>query len=242
MEIKDKVAVVTGGARRLGRAIVESLAAAGARPVIHYHESQEAAVELARRVGGQTARADLSRPGGAGELVDQVRRLLGDRELAVWVNSAARFVRTPFLESDDDLWRETLQLVLLSPVSCIRAVAPQMARGGVIVNVLDVAAHQPWRGYAHHCVAKASLLMLTRSLALELGPELRVCGVTPGVVLPEEGQQRMHHHSRMVERIPLGREGCAEDVARAVRYLVEADYVTGSVLAVDGGLTARSVV
>jgi pteridine reductase len=237
VEVKDKVAVVTGGARRVGRAIVEALAAAGAMPVIHYHESREEALELARRVDGQTARADLSRPEGAGELVEQVQRLRGERELAVWVNSAASFTRAPFLESDDDLWRETLQLVLLSPVSCIRAVAPRMARGGVIVNVLDVAAHQPWSGYAHHCVAKASLLMLTRSLALELGPDLRVCGVTPGVVLPEEDG----HPPRMAQRVPLGREGSPEDVARAVCYLVEADYVTGSVLAVDGGLMARSV-
>ncbi len=113
-----------------------------------------------------------------------------------------------------------------------------MVPGATIINILDVAAHQPWKGYAHHCVAKAGLHMLTRALAVELAPSVRVCGITPGLVTPlEQGSP----WSGLARRVPLGREGRPEDVARAVRSLIEADYVTGTVLAVDGGLTARSI-
>jgi pteridine reductase len=238
MQLEGKLAVITGGATRVGRAIVEGLAEAGARPVVHYHHSAAEARELARRVGGCALQADLTQREGPGRLVEEVSTLGG--ELALWVNSAATFERRPFLDSDDELWERTLQLTLLAPARCSRAVAPLMVSGGLIVNVLDVAAHQPWRGYTHHCVAKAALLMLTRCLALELAPALRVCGVSPGLLLPAEGEEEAAWSAR-VQRVPLGRQGSPADVAQAIRYLAEADYVTGAVLPVDGGLTVRSV-
>jgi len=236
VDVKGKLAVVTGGGRRVGAAIVEALAGAGARPVVHYHRSREAAEALASRWGGVALGADLSRPAGATELSEAVARL--DGELAVWVNSAGVLERADFLESDDALWSRTLQLTLLAPVSCCRAAAGRMASGGVIINILDVAAHQPWKGYAHHCVAKAALLMATRALAVELAPAVRVCGISPGLVAPLEDGSPWRG---LVQRVPLGREGSPADVGQAVRFLVEADYVTGSVLGVDGGLVARSI-
>jgi len=236
MQVKGKLAVVTGGAHRVGAAVVEALAAAGARPVVHYHRSRDAAEALAARFGGVAIAADLARPDGAAELCRAVAGVEG--ELAVWVNSAAALERAPFLESEDELWARTLQLTLLSPVSCCRAAAARLIAGGVIINILDVAAHQPWKGFAHHCVAKAGLLMLTRALAVELAPRLRVCGVTPGLVAPaEEGSPWADLH----KRVPLGRAGSPADVGQAVRFLVEADYLTGSVVTVDGGLTSRSL-
>jgi pteridine reductase len=236
--IKDKLAVVTGGARRVGRAIVEGLAGEGARVVIHCHRSRAEAEQLAREVGGLVVQADLAAPDGARELASQVKGLAPAGALAAWVNCAATFERRPFLEGDDALWADTVQLVLLSAASCIRQVAPVMAKGGVVINVLDVAAHQPWRGYAHHCVAKAALLMLTRCLALELAPDLRVCAVSPGVVLPPEGTSP-EELAQLVRRIPLARIGSPGDVAEAVRYLVRADFVSGAVIDVDGGAAAR---
>jgi pteridine reductase len=237
VELSSKRVVVTGGARRVGRAIVESLAEAGGRPIIHCHQSRAAALDLARATGGDVLQADLSRPGGAERLVAEVLALGG--ELAVWVNSAALLERAPFLASTEELWRRTLELVLLAPMTCSRLIAPHLISGGLIVNILDVAAHQPWSGYAHHCAAKAALHMLTRCLAVELGPRVRVCGVTPGVMgLPEEGPSPW---DSLVRRAPLSRAGHPRDVGRAVRYLVDADYVTGSVIAVDGGLTARGL-
>ena len=235
MQVKGKLAVVTGGARRVGAAIVEALAAAGARPLVHYHRSRDAAEALAARFDGVAIGADLARPDGAAALCRGVAEVQG--ELAVWVNSAAALEQASFMESDDALWARTLQLTLLSPVSCCRAAAGRMVEGGVIINVLDVAAHQPWKGFAHHCVAKAGLLMLTRALAVELAPRLRVCGVTPGLVTPDEGSP----WTGLARRVPLGREGSPTDVGQAVRFLVEADYVTGSVVTVDGGLTSRSL-
>jgi pteridine reductase len=109
----------------------------------------------------------------------------------------------------------------------------------VIVNILDVAALAPWRGYAHHCVAKAGLAMLTRCLALELAPTVRTVGVAPGTVQFPEAMSEAQRE-RILSRIPLGRAGAPEDVARAVRFLVENDYLNGVILPVDGGRLAES--
>jgi pteridine reductase len=236
VQVKDKLAVVTGGARRVGRAIVEALAAAGARPVIHYHRSEAEARELATRLGGIAIRADLGEAEGVRELCAAVLALEG--ELALLVNSASRLERRRFEESDDALWQRSLELTLLAPARCARALAPRMreARGGaLIVNVLDLAAEHPWPGHAHHCVAKAGLQMLTRCLALELAPEIRVCGVTPGLVAPSADPS----WARLLERVPLGRAGTPEEVGQAVLHLCQADYLTGSTIIVDGGLGLR---
>ncbi len=235
MEITGKLALVTGGARRLGAAIVRELARAGAVPVIHYRSSQREAEALAAEVEGILIQADLSAPAEAQRLAEEVGQLPG--EVAVWVNNASVLEQTPFLESDEALWGRTLQLTLLSPMTCCRIAAPRMSTGGVIINVLDVAAQQPLNGYAHHCVAKAGLQMLTRCLAVELAPTLRVCGVTPGLIdLPPDSPWR-----GLVDRVPLRRQGVADDIAQAVRYLAGAEYVTGTVLTVDGGLTGRTL-
>jgi pteridine reductase len=238
VDVNGKLAVVTGGARRLGRAIAEGLAAEGARVVIHCHESLPEAEALARQIGGEVVQADLARPEGASTLARRVLELGERRELAVWVNAAARFERRGFLDSNDGLWQRTLQLVLLSPAAALRRVAPKMADGGVIINVLDVAAHQAWKGFAHHSVAKSALLMLTRALAVELAPRLRVCGVSPGVVLLPEGASEAEAE-RLRKKVPLKRLGEPADVADTVCFLVQADYITGSIVTVDGGLTTR---
>lgn len=235
MLLKDKLALVTGGARRVGRAIALALAAAGARPLVHYHESEAEARELAARLGGVALGADLATADGARSLTEAVLALEG--ELAVVVNSASRLERRRFEESDDALWQRSLELTLLAPVRLSRALAPRLrtAEGGaLVVNILDLSAEHPWPGLAHHGAAKAALASLTRSLALELAP-IRVCGVAPGLVAPSDDPA----WARLVERVPLGRAGSPEDVGQAVRYLCEADYVTGCVIAVDGGLGLR---
>ncbi len=236
MDLKDKLAVVTGGGRRLGKAIVQELHSKGARVVVHYHRSEAQARELSQQIGGVALGADLSTPEGARALAEGVLAL--GSEPALWVNSAAAFSRIDFADGDEALWQQTLQLVLLSPAAMARRVAPRMARGGAIVNILDLAGRKPWRGYAHHCVAKAALEMLTRCLALELAPEVRVNGVVPGLILPDEAMSAKAA-ARLERRVPLGRRGDPADVARAVAFLAEGDYLTGSVLEVDGGLGLR---
>jgi pteridine reductase len=234
--LKDKLVLVTGGARRVGRAIVEALAGVGARPLIHYHESAAEARELAARLGGVALGADLASAEGALSLAEAVLAL--DGELAVLVNSASRLERRRFEESDDALWQRSLELTLLAPVRLTRALAPRLraARGGaLVVTILDLSAEHPWPGHAHHGAAKAALASLTRSLALELAPAIRVCGVAPGLVAPSADPA----WARLVERVPLGRAGSPEDVGQAVRFLCEADYATGCVIPVDGGLGLR---
>lgn len=238
MDVKDKFVVVTGGAKGIGRSIVRTLARAGARPIIHYYQSEASAQKLAAEVQGFAIQADLSQRVGPQHLVENVLRYTPS--IALWVNNAADFVKTAFLESTPELWQRTLQLTLLSPVDCCRAIAPHLIDGGLIVNILDLAAYQAWKGYAHHCVAKAALLMFTRCLALELGPRLRVGGVVPGII-QDADDDHQEAWTALIARAPLGKAGVGEDIGQAVRFLMEADYVTGSVITVDGGLGVRAL-
>jgi pteridine reductase len=232
-----KLAVITGGAGRIGQSLVETAAAIHAKPVIHYFNSRDKAESLAKKHKGWAIQADLSKPQGAEELVAAVSNLPG--KLALWVNNASGFERRKLDDSDDALWQETMQLNLLSPVSTARGAARLLIDGGLIVNILDIAAYQPWKGFAHHCVSKAGLAMATRSLAVELGPRLRVCGIIPGAILPSE-QLDDSEQERLVSRIPAQRRGTPSEVAQALRHLIEADYMTGSAISVDGGLLATS--
>ena len=233
MELKHKLALVTGGARRVGQALVQALAAEGAVPLIHYHHSEARARLLAADTGGVALQADLSVPGGGELLARQV--LEQDGALGVWINNASSYERAPLLEGDEQLWLRTLQLSLVAPATCARLAAPAMVDGGVFVNISDLGARRPWSGHAHHCVAKAGLEMLTRCMALELGPRLRACGVAPGLVLPQPDMPAALQR-RLEQRTPLARQGTPEDVARAVLFLLGHDFVNGTILTVDGGL------
>jgi pteridine reductase len=240
MDLSGKVALVTGAARRVGRAIAVELAAAGARLVIHHAASPTEAAELARSLGGATVvQADLRDRGAAARVIEVARAEQGG--IDVLVNSAAGFEHAAFESLSDAQWDAMLELNLLAPMRLARAAAPVMrARGaGVIVNILDVAAFTAWRGFAHYGVAKAGLCMLTRNLALELAPVIRTVGIAPGTVLFPD-HYSPSDRARVTARIPLGREGTPADVARAARFLCEQDYITGAVLPVDGGRLAGS--
>jgi len=254
-ELTGRVCLVTGAGVRVGRAIAEELGRAGARVAVHYGNSAAGARATAAAIqaqGGRRARrgdggvderartfaADLRHPGAATILVNDVRAWAGRLDLLVC--SAARFERRPFEAIDQAAWRDMLAVNVEAPFRLAQAAAPELRRRrGVVVNILDVAAFQAWRGYAHYAVSKAGLAMLTRVLALELAPRVRVCGVAPGMVAPAAGYPRAARQAELA-RIPLGRFGSPADVARAVRYLSTASYVTGTVLTVDGGRSAGS--
>jgi len=235
MELAGKVALVTGAARRVGRAIALELGRAGARVVVHHHASPEDADEVVRSIGDAVAvQADLRGAAGCDQTVAAVRAFGGHAD--VIVNSASVFGHAPFEQITDAQWEETLALTLLAPVRLVRAL-----RGDVkaIVNILDLAALQAWRGYASHCAAKAALAMLTRCWALELAPGTRTNGIAPGTVLfPESftAEQR----ARITRKIPLGHAGAPDDIARVVRFLCEEDFLNGVILPVDGGRLAES--
>jgi pteridine reductase len=235
MDLAGKTVLVTGAARRVGRAIAEALAAAGARVVVHHHASEAEAEALTRSLPGCTAvKADLRLPEAAAQLVSEAVARTG--RLDALVNSAADYFRTPLSELTDDAWERMLTLNLTAPMRLVRAAVPAGARA--IVNLVDVAAWQPWPNWLAYSTSKAALLHLTRCLALELAPSVRVNAVAPGTVLyPDDWDQA--RRAAQDAKIPLARAGEPADVARAVLYLLSEEYLTGVCIPVDGGSGLR---
>jgi pteridine reductase len=227
-------AVVTGGAKRLGRAIALELARAGYDLVIHYNTSGEAAaatvgeIEALGRQAWAIA-ADLRDVGAIKGLFSAIAARCGD--LAVLVNSAADFPRTPFGEVTLEQWDSVMALNARAPFFCAQHAAKLMSSGGVIVNLADVGGELAWPSYIPYGMSKAAILMLTKSLAVALAPAIRVGGVAPGAaLLPDDWS-----HPAPTARVPLKRVGTAEDIARTVRFIVESPYLTGETIFVDGG-------
>ncbi len=239
MDIEGKIAIVTGGARRVGRAISLGLAAAGADIAVAYNASDDEAGDTVRDIEALGRRAlavrgDLADPAAIRHIVDATVDGLGGVDILV--NSASRFDRTPVLEISADEWDLVQAINLRAPFLLSQAVTPVMrTRGrGVIINLLDLSALQPWPTYAHHSVSKAGLLHLTRVLARALGPDIRVNGIAPGTVLPPDDYDG-NDSGGGPERRVLRQAGTPEDVVAALLYLVRSDYVTGDILTVDGG-------
>jgi pteridine reductase len=246
----DRVALVTGAAIRVGRAIAAELAGAGWRIWLHHFHSTHAAHELAQTLTHAnrdavlgTPRADLADERSRASLCSTVTAPDGpaDGRLDLLVNSAASFEQGSFMSRDDEDLRRVLELNLVAPLSLVRQLAPTLQRhGGSVVNIVDQGAHHPWRGRLDHSVAKAGLHNATRALAAELAP-LRVNAISPGTVAwPEDPAHAPGSQTReaTVRRIPLGRAGTPEDVASAVRFLADNAYVDGATIVVDGGRIA----
>lgn len=239
MDIQGKVALVTGGAVRVGKAIALGLAQAGADVVINYHtsavEAQATIAEInAFGVRGLAIQADVSDVSQVQAMVGQIQATFG--RLDILVNSSSRFQTTPVMTTTVEEWRQVLSVLLDGPFFLSQAAAPLMqAHGaGVIINILDLSAFAPWPNFIAHSVGKSGLLALTRGLALELAPTIRVNGVAPGAVLapPHYGPDKL---DQVAARTLLQRWGSAQDVADAVVFLARADYITGETLTVDGG-------
>lgn len=236
-------ALVTGGARRVGAAIVRRLHEEGLAVMIHCLGSAgpagALAHELEARRHGSTAvlQADLGQPGGAEALAEQARTVAGQRggHLRLLVNNASRFYPTPVGDVSGEGWKDLMGSNVRGAFFLSQALAPAL-EGGAIVNILDIYARRPLPGYPVYSMAKAALEMMTRSLALELAPEVRVNGVAPGAILWPEGEQATEGQEELLQRVALGRLGEPEDIAGAVAFLgLHAPYVTGQVLTVDGG-------
>jgi NAD(P)-dependent dehydrogenase (short-subunit alcohol dehydrogenase family) len=240
-ELAGKVALVTGGAARVGRSIALSLAGAGADVAIGYRASAAAAhatVSDLRALGVRAValRADIGRPAAAQALVAHAARRLG--RLDVLVNNAAVFLRTPLAETTAAQWDRVLGVNLRGAFFAAQAAARLMPSGGRIVNIADVGGVRAWPGYIPYGVSKAGVIMLTRGLAAALAPRISVNAVGPGVVLLPAGFPRGAAR-RLRARIPMGRHGRPEDVATAVRFFATCPaYITGQILFVDGGATA----
>jgi pteridine reductase len=236
-----KVALVTGGARRIGAAIVRRLHAAGANVVLHYRSGESQAIELeaalngVRKASAHRVKADLLEPGAPRALVEAALARFGRLDLLV--NNASSFYPTPFGRIEPRHWDELVGSNLRAPLFLAQAAAAHLAQdSGAIVNLADIHAERPLRRYAVYSVAKAGLVGLTRALALELAPAVRVNAVAPGAIAwPEDGQFDPPERGRIVATTPLARLGRMEEIAEAVHFLACARFVTGQVLAVDGG-------
>jgi pteridine reductase len=235
MDLAGTTILVTGGARRVGRAIAEELAHAGAKIVIHHaHSDAEAAALRTSLPGSTVVKGDLRDPAAAQKLIDDARQATGD--LDAIVSSAADYARTPLATLTDEQWDGMLALNVTAPMRLIRAGARVGVRS--VVNIVDVAAWQPWAHWSAYAVSKAALLHLTRCLAIELAPHMRINAVAPGTVIFPDDWDDARRASQLA-RVPLGREGSPEDVARAVKFLLTEEYLTGVCLPVDGGSGLR---
>jgi pteridine reductase len=242
MQLAGCVALVTGGGVRVGRALVEALAARKATLAVHFNGSDRGAREVIRAIeaaGGtaQAFQADLAEPDAASTLIEAVVGAFG--RLDVLVNSAAIMRRTPFGETTAADWDDVLSLNLRAPFLLSQAAAPHLRRQrGAIVNIADLAAFETWPGYIPHGLSKAGIVYLTRATARVLAPEVRVNAIAPGtVLLPDEWSEKDAAH--LTASTPLGREGSPDDVVQAMLYLLDADYVTGETIIVDGGRHIR---
>ena len=239
------VALVTGGAIRVGRAIVQALLAVGYRVWVHAHGSAQQAHALVASHEGALGPliADLSQARARADLVQAVLDPTGAGAggLDLLVNSAASFEHGPFEQRRDEDLRRVLELNLVAPLSLTRGLAAALRRRpGAIVNVVDETAAHPWPEYLDHGLSKTALAMATRALAVELAP-VRVNAVSPGTVDWPQGpgwEPGSPARAQSVARIPAGRIGTPADVAEAVLYLAQAEHVSGQILAVDGGRLA----
>ncbi len=243
--LAGRLALITGGAHRIGAAIADTLHRAGMDLVIHYRSSRAAAEALRQRLQQRRpgsvhlVQADLLETGRLPQLVAACEQWRGRLDLLV--NNASSFYPTPLETVDEVQWDDLMGTNLKAPFFLARAAAPLLrASGGAIVNLVDIHADRPKRGYPVYSMAKAGNAMMVKALARELGPEVRVNGVAPGAILwPEQGMGD-DERRRILERTPLGRTGTPEDIARTVLFLArDADYISGQIIAVDGGRSAQ---
>jgi NAD(P)-dependent dehydrogenase (short-subunit alcohol dehydrogenase family) len=239
MNPSGKTALITGGAHRVGKAITMALAQAGANVIVNYNTSAAAAEETmagarAMGVGALAIQANIGDSDQVNSMVAEATAKFGG--IDILVNNASLWMETPFPTNDLDGWHQVTNILIDGAFYCANAIAPLMLKKGegAIVNIVDLAAYEPWPNFIAHSVGKSALLALSRQLALELAPAVRVNAVAPGPVLPPPDFSQ-----EMIERTAgktlLDRWGTPEDIAGAVMFFIQANYVTGEVLAVDGG-------
>jgi NAD(P)-dependent dehydrogenase (short-subunit alcohol dehydrogenase family) len=239
VKLNGKVALITGGAVRVGRALTLALAKNGVHVVINYHHSSEEAESTAHQaeacgVRALPLQADIADPSAIAHMITAAENHFGG--IDILVNNASPWIAGSLLTTTLEHWHQVLGSLLDGPFMTSRLLAPGMVnRGeGAILNILDRSAFDVWPNHLAHSVGKAGLWAMTKALALELAPAVRVNAIVPGAILPppDMPQERI---DRYTQRIPLKRWGSPDDVAAAMLYLLQADFITGEALVVDGG-------
>ncbi len=237
--LQGRVALVTGAAKRIGRAVAIRLASDGADVVIHYNrsksEADDAVAEIAKLGRKSIAvQADLSSLAQIKRLFQQTVDQFG--RLDILINSAANFLPAHLDDTTEKMWDTALDTNLKAPFFCAQAAAPLLKQSrGVIINFADIGGILPWPGYIPHCASKAGVIMLTKCLAKALAPEVRVNAIAPGTITMSGDPTEWE--ADFIRRAPLHRTGTPEDVGDAVSFLIHSKFMTGHVLILDGGRT-----
>ena len=245
LPLSGKVVLVTGGARRIGEAITRHLHAHGARLLVHYDTSHNEATALKEELN-RTRPDSVEIIQGSFREIDELkinlRHAVHDLDgLDCLINNASRFYPTPISSTGNDQWDDLITTNLTAPYFLSQTTAPYLKKSrGSIINITDIYAERPLSGYSVYSASKAALMSLTRSLALELGPEIRVNGIAPGAILWPEHDSDKVAQQRIIAKTALKQVGNPEDIAKTVLFLItSADYITGQIINVDGG---RSIV
>lgn len=243
MKKTPKVALVTGGGRRIGASIVKTVHHAGFNVVLHHYQSAEEAMKIAQELNAERpnsvacVRADLSDMSQLADLIQQATKAFG--QLDALVNNASVFYKTDMGSVSESQWDDMLTTNLKGPFFLTQAAIPYLKKTqGCIINIADIHADQPLREYSTYCISKAGLVMMTRVLAKELAPIVRVNTVSPGAIDWPEGENTLPDSvkNKIIESTALKRHGEPNDIANAVLFLIErAPYTTGQVITVDGG-------
>ena len=242
----NKVVLITGAAHRIGATLARTLHAQGMNIVIHYRSSRKGALALQKELLALRAdsvvlvQADLLEFKKLPSLVKEAHKAWG--RLDVLINNASTFYPTPMGKVDETIWDDLMGSNLKAPFFLAQAAAPLLKKHhGCIVNIVDIHAQRPLKAHPVYSMAKAGLAMMTKSLAGELGPEVRVNGVAPGAILWPENEMDDVTKQRIISRTFLKRQGDAMDIAKAIRFLIEdAPYMSGQILTVDGGRSLNS--
>ncbi|VAW66905.1 FolM Alternative dihydrofolate reductase 1 [hydrothermal vent metagenome] len=236
-----KTVLITGAAARIGAEISRTLHGAGMNIIIHYRSSAQKAdalcaeLNIMRENSAAVLQADLLQTATLDELVKRASAIWG--QLDVLINNASSFYPTPVGEITEAHWDDLMGSNLKAPIFLSQAAAPFLKKTqGCIINIVDIHGFRPMKAHPVYCAAKAGLAMLTQSLAKELGPEIRVNGVAPGAIMWPNTELDADVQASIIERTALKRQGCPQDIAKAVKFLVlDGEYITGQVIPVDGG-------
>lgn len=242
----NKVALITGAAKRIGAVIARSLHQQGFNVIIHYHHSQKEASELCRKLNEQRPNSAVVVAANLNDLSEC--KTLIEHSYQIWdrldvlVNNASTFYQTPIGNTHALEWEDLLGTNVKAPFFLAQAAVDSLRQHqGCIVNIADIHAERPLKNYTVYCIAKAGVVMLTKSLARELGPDIRVNAVAPGAILwPDEKNELSEViKQQIIEKTCLKRPGKPEDIAETVLFLINQKYITGQVIAVDGGRSVK---